>query len=198
MRISPRDPTFPWRREVAGSPSVLIGPQLTALVSSDSWVDRASEDEVVADKVRALCRMCRGGSVDNALSTEVYMSLISRFTTTATTTPTLTTVVGTWDPCGVVQDASTALGLPCVTFLGLSTRMGVHARDVPDLPILGFKMRPDDAEDLEFSIADHEGRIKMASKRKKQAMCTKKMKNSRKPAAPAADHSFVSAKRTKH
>lgn len=95
--------------------------------------------------------MCSWANVETALSPEVFMSLLSRFTTPKFT------VRATWDPCGVVQAAAIALGLPSITHLGLTTKMEISDRDVPDLPILGFDARPSAA--LHVSIADHRSNV---------------------------------------
>lgn len=152
MYFKPGDPTVPWRADVAGSPHVIVGSKMTYLPSSRFWVSEATE--AVKEKVNSLCAG-RDEVVDSTLCTEVYISLFSRLTTPGKT------VLAPWDPTGVIQAASIAVGNPSITFLGLTRRMTIENEGVPDLPILGF---PNTSScSVSYSIGDHQGNVRHAA-----------------------------------
>lgn len=155
MWVNPQDPTLPWRKEVAGSPFVLAGSQMTFLGSSDYWSNQASTE--TQDQVNTLLANINGAAcVESALSIEVFTSLLSRFTEPGFT------VLAAWDPCGVVQAASIVLGLPSICFLGLSSKTTVDSGSVPDMPLLGYKS-VDVKSTLQIVILDHKGSVRPRS-----------------------------------
>lgn len=149
MWFRPGDPSTPWRAEVAGSPYVLTGSKMTYLSTSHFWMSEASQ--ALKEKVLSLCKT-RGDhvKVDSTLSTEVYISLLSRFTTPGKT------VLAPWDPTGVIQAASIAVGNPSLTFLGLSRKTRISSDVVPELPILGY---PNTCDSVLHRISDSQGNV---------------------------------------
>lgn len=129
MRPSLENPTLPWRRDVSGSPFLLTGRCMTNLGSSQYWKDEASPE--VKDNVERLCRGIMGADVHRALSADMFSTLLSRFSTNDYT------VIGTWDPCGVVQAAAVRLKLPSMCFLGFPSKAKISAEEIPDSPFLG-------------------------------------------------------------
>lgn len=154
MWLKHEDPTMPWRAEVAGAPDVLAGSKMTYLTSSHFWLSEASQN--LKDKVLSLSKTRHQHvNVDSILSPEVYISLLTRFT------PRGKTVLAPWDPTGVVQAASIAVGNPSITFLGLTRKMRVDSDDVPELPILGY---PNNCYSVTHIISDSHGHVRPAAK----------------------------------
>lgn len=152
MYFKPGDPTAPWRADVAGSRNVLIGSKMTYLPTSHFWMSEATE--AVKDKVHSLCAG-RDEVLHSTLGTEVYISLFSRLTTPGQT------VLAPWDPTGVIQAASIAVGNPSITFLGLTRRTTIDSDGVPDLPILGFPNT--NSYSVRYRIGDHHGNVRPAA-----------------------------------
>lgn len=148
MMFRPQDPTLPWRKAVSGSPFVLAGSRMTFLASSEYWKEEASDS--TKEKVQNLCESIDGASVERALSVEAFATLLSRFTISDYT------VLGTWDPCGVVQAAAVGMNLPSMCFIGLSTSKKVSGDDIPKMPILGWETRSS-ASTFDFSVVNQGG-----------------------------------------
>ena len=135
MTFDPDGPTLPWREEVSGYPFMLMGSSMTTLVNSTYWKENISVS--AKDTVTRTVGSAKGGDIDKALSAEVFTSLLCRFASSKGYS-----ILGTWDPYGVVQSAAIELMLPSVCFLGLSRKQQVWKDESLPLPILGWRQLP--------------------------------------------------------
>lgn len=100
--------------------------------------------------------------VEIALSKEVFTSLHSRFTEPGYTG------LAAWDPCGVVQAATIALGLSSICYVGLSSMTTVDSNTVPDMPILGSRIQPVTSA-LKIVVFDHNGNVRPTKSRQRRS-----------------------------
>ncbi|CAM9571457.1 unnamed protein product, partial [Laminaria digitata] len=160
MQISSADPTSPWRRDNAGFPCTLQGNEVSNLMSSALWQRQVTEDSAKRQCLHFVAKRTKydgeGALPEVMLSVEVYMSLLCRFHAAETL------VLGTWDPCAVVQAAAVQLSVNSIVFLGMKTKTTLQGLGLAQTPLLGVT-NPGPGE-LVRVVADSSGKVASSAK----------------------------------
>lgn len=129
-------------------------------MSSALWQRQVTADSAARQCLDYVAKRTKydgeGALPEVVLSVEVYMSLLCRFHAAETL------VLGTWDPCAVVQAAAVQLNLNSIVLFGMKTKTKLEGLGLAQTPLLGVT-NPGPGE-LVRVVADSSGKVGSSAK----------------------------------